>query len=304
MPSFRGRLYRLLMGVGSKRAFDWERDVAARRAFLDRVARLFRPPRGTRVSLLDMGGVRTEEITAPGARTDAALLYLHGGAFVLGWNGMYRRMVATLSQMSGVRALAPDYRLAPEHPFPAALEDCLAAYRWLLRQGTPPERIVLAGDSAGGNLALATLLALRDHGEPLPAAAVCLSPVTDLESTGESYFTRAAADPMIHPDGTAKMRAQYAPNHDPHDPLLSPLNGELRGLPPLLLLVGGDEVLLSDSTRLAKRAKAVGVEARLEVWPHMWHVWMLTPGFPEARKALQEIATFTRNHISGDSQPT
>jgi acetyl esterase/lipase len=299
MPSLRSHFYRFVLGASGRRALNANVNLEARRAFVTRATRIIRPPRGTRVSVLDMGGVRAEELVAPGARMDAALLYLHGGGFVLGWHGQYRRMVALLGKMSGVRALAPEYQLAPEHPFPAALEDCLTAYRWLLRQGIPPERIVIAGDSAGGNLTLATLLALCDRGEPLPAAAVCLSPVTDLEGTGESYKTRAHADPVLRPGGTSSLRAQYYQDHDPRDPLISPLHGDLRGLPPLLLLVGDDEILLSDSTRLAERIEAAGGDVRLEVWSRMWHVWMLTPDFPEARRALAEIGAFVRAWIAG-----
>ncbi|HWE35244.1 MAG TPA: alpha/beta hydrolase fold domain-containing protein, partial [Isosphaeraceae bacterium] len=175
--------------------------------------------------------------------------------------------------------------------------DCLAAYRWLLSQGTRPQDVVIAGDSAGGNLTLTTLMALRDAGEPLPAAAVCISPATDLAATGESFWTKK--DPVQTPEFVLAMRRLYAGDMDLRSPALSPLYGDLRGLPPLLIHAGGDEMLLSDATRLAAKARAAGVDVRLDVYPRMWHVWHLfVPTLPEARRAVAAIGAFIRERIA------
>ncbi len=248
---------------------------------------------GVRRETVDAGGVPAEWIGPTKGEPQKVLLYLHGGGWIMGWYNAHRWMVGYLARVLGRRALAVDYRLAPEHPFPAGLDDCLAAYRWLLQNGTPARDIVIAGDSAGGNLTLTTMLALRDAGDPLPAAAVCLSPGTDLEAGGESF--RADKDPMLHAAMARRMLEYYLADNDPHAPLLSPLYGDLHGLPPLLIQVGEDELLLSDCTRFAERARAAGVEIRLEIWPRMWHVWQIfVPVLPEANKAIRAIAAFVR----------
>ena len=251
MLSLKGSLLRLILRA-RKPLFDWEAPVEKLRAVVARSARLFKPPRDVDVKPVMADEVSCEWIIPQSASSQGVLLYLHGGGWTLGWTDMHRRLVAHICQSAGIRALAVDYRLAPEHPFPAALEDCVAAYRWLLRSGTAPGNIVIAGDSAGGNLTLTTLLSLRDAGDPLPAAAVCISPMTDLEGTGESFRTRN--DPALTVEFALSMARHYAGNHDPRLPLLSPHHADLRGLPPLLIHVGDDEILLSDATRLADKA--------------------------------------------------
>ncbi|NWF69848.1 MAG: alpha/beta hydrolase, partial [Chloroflexi bacterium] len=216
------------------------------------------------------------------------------GGYATGSIDSYLMVGATLAQTTGIKVLIPEYRLAPEHPFPAALEDALAAYRWLLRSGTTSQRIIFAGDSAGGGLAVAALSALRDAGAPLPRAAVLISPFVDLEGTGESLRTRAAADPYVKPEDKALLR-YYIGSHDPRHPLLSPLYADLRGLPPLLIHVGDDEILLSDSTRLAEKATDAGVDVTLKIWPGMWHVFhFFAPLLPEARQALAEMGAYAQ----------
>jgi acetyl esterase/lipase len=224
------------------------------------------------------------------------ILYLHGGGWTLGWSGVHRRLVAYLCRAAACRALVADYRLAPEYPFPAALEDCLTVYRWLLKSGTAPGDIVIAGDSAGGNLTLATLLSLRDAAEPLPAAAVCVSPMTDLLGTGASFRTNK--DPVVTAEFALMMARHYAGAQDPRSPLISPFYAELYGLPPLLIHVGGDEILLSDAEGFADKARAAGVDVRLVVWPRMWHVWHLLPSLPEARQAIEAIGGFIRERVT------
>ena len=241
-------------------------------------------------------GARGEWVIPKRPAADRVLLYLHGGAWVMGSPRTHRALVADLARRAGVRALSLDYRLAPEHPYPAALDDAVAGYDWLLASGIEPGRIVVAGDSAGGNLALALLLRLRDAGTPQPAGAVLLSPVTDLGLGGASHATRKAVDPFF---ATADLRpfiASYAGAHDPREPYLSPLGADLRGLPPLLIHVGDHEVLLDDAVRLGERAHEAGVEARTVVWPGMTHVFQLqTFLLPEARRANVEIAAFIRS---------
>jgi acetyl esterase/lipase len=239
------------------------------------------------------GGVSAEWITAPGAVNDRVILYLHGGGYVMGSINTHRAMIARISRAAQARALAIDYRLAPEHPFPAAVEDATAAYHWLLAQGFKPGKIVLAGDSAGGGLVLAALVALRDAGRPMPAAAVPISPWTDMEGTGESLKTKATKDPMVQQDGLLSMAKMYVGQADPKNPLLSPLYADFHGLPPLLIQVGEAEVLLDDSTRVAERAKAAGVEVDLEVWDDMFHVWhVFAKLLPEAQQAIDRVGQF------------
>ena len=244
-------------------------------------------------------GVNAEWITAPGSVADRAVLYLHGGGYVTGSLRTHRDLMGRICRAAQARVLGLDYRLAPEHPFPAAVDDALAGYRFLLGQGLSPKRIVLAGDSAGGGLALATLVAARDGSLALPAAAVCLSPWTDLEGTGESMKTRMHLDPIGSPEGIRLLAQFYLAGKDPRTPLAAPLHANLKGFPPLLIQVGDHEVLLDDSTRLADRARDAGVQVKVEIWPEMIHVWQLFASFlPEGQQAIAGIGKFIREHTA------
>jgi acetyl esterase/lipase len=206
--------------------------------------------------------------------------------------------VARICAAGQATALSLDYALAPERPFPAALEDVHAAYRYLLDEGIAADRIAFAGDSAGANLVLASLIILRDAGEPLPAAAVCISPPTDFTLASESLVTRARLDPLVNVDALAPLCRAYANGASADDPRISPLLADLGGLPPLLLQVGSHEVLYDDSVRFAAKARAAGVDVRLEVGRQLWHVWHATaPYVPEARRAIGQIGAFIREHI-------
>ena len=212
--------------------------------------------------------------------------------------------VAHLTRAIGCRALSLDYRLAPEHPFPAAVEDARRGYRWLLKQGIDPGRVLIGGDSSGGGLAFALLLALRNAGDPLPAGAVALSAQTDLAMTAESLRTRAAVDVVSAEDSTRERAAWYLGGADPRDPLASPLYGELGGLPPLLLQVGDEEILLDDSVSFAERARAAGVDVTLEVVPEMHHVFQISAGLmPEADAAVARIGAWARPRIGLAAEP-
>lgn len=245
-------------------------------------------------------GVPCRWIVPGGGKPDAVILYFHGGGYQLGSVRSHAGLIGRIARASGCRALGVDYRLAPEHLFPSALHDGLTAYRWLLDQGVAPGRIAVVGDSAGGNLALAALISLRDAGLPLPAAAALLSPWTDLAATGESYVTRAQSDP-IHQRAMilAIARAYLGRGGDADDPLASPLRADLSGLPPMLIQVGDRETVLDDSRLLAKTARKAGVEVSLRVWNGMIHVFQLfAQELPEAREAIAAIGRFLADRLA------
>ncbi|HSP56386.1 MAG TPA: alpha/beta hydrolase [Dehalococcoidia bacterium] len=268
------------------------------RATFDAVANMFVLPDDVIREPVDVDGTPGEWISTPTAQNGLTLLYLHGGGYVIGSINSHRDLISRLARAAGARALAIDYRLAPEHPFPAAVEDATKAYRWLLRQGVRPEKTVVAGDSAGGGLTVATLLALRDAGDALPAAAVCISPWTDLEIKGETMVTKKDVDPMIRPEDAKGGAERYHGNTDPSHPLISPINADLSGLPPMLVQVGTSEVLMSDSTRLAQRAEAAGVEVTLEQWEEMIHVWhFFAFMLPEGQQAIERIGQYVRGKV-------
>ena len=253
--------------------------------------------RDVKCEAVSAGGVPAEWIVPPNAANDRVILYLHGGGYVMGSINTHRAMIARIARASEAKALALNYRMAPEDPFPTAVDDATAAYRWLLAQGYKPGKIVISGDSAGGGLTLATLLALRDAGTPLPAAAVPISPWADLEGTGASIETRAAADPMVDKAGLLRMAQMYAGDSDPKNPLISPIYADYKGLPPMLIQVGDAEILLDDSTRVAERARAAGVKVELEAWPEMFHVWhVFAKILPEGQQAIDRIGEYVRAH--------
>jgi acetyl esterase/lipase len=243
---------------------------------------------------MSAGGVPGWWIIPPDSPPDRALLYLHGGGFVFGVSPLHLQMGAYLARKMGMRILMVEYRLAPKYPFPAALDDCATSYRWLLDQGIPARHIVLAGDSAGGNLAITLSLQLRDGGDPLPAAAACLSPVTDLTGDREQ---QAYKDPLLPPRAMRRYSRSYVADHDARNPLISPVFGDLRGLPPLLIHAGEDEILCADAVRIIQLAQAAGVDARLEIYPRMWHVWQLNLELPQALQSLDDIACFLGSRV-------
>jgi len=261
---------------------------------MDAIADVLPVAPGVEVSAIEAGTVPCERLVAEGADLDRAVLYLHGGAYTRGSVRSHRSFCSRLSAAVGAPVLAVDYRLAPEHPYPAAVEDAVVAYRWLLGEGLEPDRVAIAGDSAGGGLAAALLLAARAAGDPLPAGAVLLSPWLDLTLAGASMDLRAAEDPICSRDSLAPSAAWYAGDEDLACPLVSPLFGELEGLPPLLVLVGTAEVLLDDSLRFAAAADAAGVDLTLAEEEGLLHVWPLFPDVPEADAAVALIAEWVR----------
>jgi epsilon-lactone hydrolase len=244
------------------------------------------------------GGIDAEWIVPADAPEDKAILYFHGGGFRLGSVTSHRDLIARIAEASRCRVLAINYRLAPEHRFPAALEDARTAFDWMGTQAFKPENVALAGDSAGGNLVLTTMLGLRERGEPLPAAGVLMSPWTDLAATGESYQSRAAADPIHQRSMILSLAKAYlGEGGDDSNPLASPLYADLSRLPPLLIQAGDRETVRDDATMLAAKAKAAGVDAELQVFDGMIHVFQMFPEIPQAGEAIASVATFLRRHL-------
>jgi monoterpene epsilon-lactone hydrolase len=268
-------------------------DVFAMRAAMAKLTDALPLPADTKLESVDAGGVPAEWTTPEGTDPERAVVYLHGGGYAIGSIVSHRPLVARLAHAAAAKVLNVEYRLGPEHPHPAAVEDAVAAYRHVLAAGFAPERIAIAGDSAGGGLTAACLLALRDAGDPLPAAGVCISPWLDLAFTGGSWRTQADADPLVAREQLQLMADAYLAGADPRTPTASPLFAELAGLPPLLLQVGSAEVLLDDSVAFAERCRAAGVEVELEVWDEMIHVWhSFADLLPEAREAIDRIAEY------------
>jgi acetyl esterase/lipase len=256
-------------------------------------------PPGITSELVDAAGVPAMWVESPEVAAGAALLYLHGGGYVACSMHTHRSLVGHLATHASVRILNLDYRLAPEHPFPAALDDAVAGYRWMLDQGIAPERIGFAGDSAGGGLALAALLRLRDEGTPLPAAAFSMSAYADATCSSERYQTQADVDLLVSIESARVSWAAYTAGiADPRTPYVSPVFGDFTGLPPLLLQVGGAECLLGDSERVRDRAVSAGVDVELKTWPGLQHVFQVTAGnVPESDEALAEAGAWLRARL-------
>jgi acetyl esterase/lipase len=293
MPSLRARLTNSFLRLTTKSMWRPDLDihkVRAHAAVMDR--RLARRAPPVAVAPVDAGGVAAEWIGEPALAQNGTLLYLHGGAWCIHLPGLYRRLATRLSALTGMRVLLPDYRLAPEHPFPAAIDDCLAAYRWLVEQGHAERPFAVAGDSAGGSLTLVTLMRARDARLPMPGCAVVLSPSTDLTLSGPSVKYNADADPMFAPAAGDLLPPIYCPGEDRANPLVSPLFGNWDGLPPLLFHAGSTETLLDDSVRGHDRARQAGVAAEIEVWPEMPHVFHVFNWLPESREAMGKVADF------------
>jgi len=256
-------------------------------------------PEGARCEPVDAGGVASEWVVTPEAREDRVLIHFHGGAYAMGSLASHRGLATNLSRASRSRVLLVDYRLAPEHPHPAAVEDAVAAWRFVLASGVAPERVALSGDSAGGGLVAAALVELRDGGGALPAAGICISPWLDLTCSGQSYVERAAEDVMVTRELLEMATAAYCKGSDPKAPTASPLFADLSGLPPLLVQVGTAEVLLDDARSFAVHAEAAGVDVSLEVAEGMVHVWhTFADVVPEGREAIERIAAFLEPHWS------
>ena len=274
-----------------------ELDVSKERADLEAFAKTFKPLGKVDITRTDAGGIPGAWIIPHGLETRRTILYLHGGSYNAGSINSHLPLTSNIALAAKARVLAIDYRLAPEHPFPAAVDDALAAYQWLLKESVQASQIAVAGDSAGGGLTLSLLLYLHQLGLPQPAAAVCLSPWTDLTCSGESWTTNARSDFMLKRAPGLESAQIYAGGADLRAPLVSPLFADPAGLPPLLIQVGSDETLLSDSTLFAEKARAAGVDVTLDVWKGMQHVWQYAASMlPEGRQAIERIGEFIIRH--------
>ena len=271
-------------------------DIGLSRAGFEKMAGVLGGAPDAKCEPVDAGGVPAEWVAAPGIDAERAVLYLHGGGYAIGSLNTHRRLAYDISAASGARVLVIDYRLAPEHPFPAAVDDAAAAWRWMLAQGLDPKRIAIAGDSAGGGLTIATLVNLRDQKLGLPGCAVAISPWVDLEGLGASITGRAAQDPMVQKDGLLWMAGMYLAGKDAKTPLAAPLHADLKGLPPILVQVGTAETLLDDATRIAEKLHQAGVDVKLAIWPNMLHVFPLfAPILSEGCDGCLEIGNFIRS---------
>jgi monoterpene epsilon-lactone hydrolase len=273
--------------------------VEQRRENLEATTGFLEPPEGTEIEYIELADCGAEWIHGPGSTDDGAIVYLHGGGYCLGSIGTHRSLASRLSVAAGLPVLIVGYRLAPEHPQPAAVDDAVAAYRWLLDQGFAPAQLAIAGDSAGGGLALAAMLQLRATDPGLvPGAGALLSPWTDLTQSGASLVTNADRDQLLSAATLQELADWYLNGVDPRDPLVSPRFADLAGLPPLLIQVGEPEALLDDATGTAAAAEAAGVAVTLDVWPEMFHVWQASAGLtPEGDRAMEAIGAFLARHV-------
>jgi len=274
--------------------------IPEQRVMFEEITSQFPLAEGTLCEPLRVGGLNAEWIAAPGASEDRVVYYLHGGGYAIGSVSTHRALVSRLSSAAGARFLVIDYRLAPENPFPAAVEDAVTGYRWLLSTGIEANRVVIAGDSGGGGLTMATLIDLHDAGDALPAAAVCMSPWVDLTCAGGSLDSLAEQDLVVTKQWLQMLAAAYLAGADARTPLASPLFADLRGLPPILLQVGSAEILLGEVTTLAERAEAAGVPVTLDVWEDMFHFWQAFASvLPEGQQAIDRAGEFMRQHTPG-----
>lgn len=298
--SRRARFIRWLTSRYIKKLDIREAPVPKMRERLDLVGRLGRKAKGVAIEECDVAGLHAEWYRPPESLSGKVFLYLHGGAYALGSCDSHRALASRIAEAAGVDTLLPEYRLAPENPFPAGLDDCVAVYRALLGEGYSADDIIIGGDSAGGGLTAATMLQLRHNGMPLPRAAILLSPFLDVSASGETMKTRAGRDPWFEPENISVVVGHYCPKEDPRNPLVSPVFANVAGLPPMLIHVGDDEILLSDSTRFADKLRQAGIEVELEVFPELWHVFQLFIGaMPESKVAVQKIGAYINGAFSG-----
>ena len=301
--SRRARFIRWLTGRYIRRIDIANAPVDKMRKRLDQLGRLSRPARHVAIEEKSIAGLHAEWYRPPQPKPGKLLLYLHGGAYTLGSCDSHRKLVTHMANEGRIEAVMPEYRLAPEHPFPAGLDDAIAVYKELLQSGYSASDIVISGDSAGGGLSVAMMLQLRHEGLPLPGTAVLISPFLDMSASGETMKTRADRDPWFRPDEVEVVARYYCPNEDLRNPLLSPVFANVAALPPTLIHVGDDEILLSDSTRFADKLKTAGIDVEIEVFPEMWHVFQLFVGkMPESKAAVKKIGAFIQGRFPASAE--
>lgn len=275
-----------------------ETTVESTRKGLEQLAVMSKIPDDISCEPVKINSIEGEWITAPGVKQDKVLLYLHGGAFVAGSIDTHRDLISRISRAGNIKVLAINYRLAPEHPFPASLMDAFNSYQWLISEKDfNPKNIIIGGDSAGGTLTLSVLIKIRNEDQPLPKAAFCISPATDMTGSGESYTTKADVDPFLTPELGDLVSDNYLKDVDPKNPLVSTLFADLHRLPPIYIQVGTSEILLDDSKKIAEKLEASGVDVELEIWEDMIHVFAAFASFaPESREAIEKIGDFIKKH--------
>jgi len=290
MPSLQARMWKMLM----RRTFSKRMSIEEYRALTDNNSRFSPPmPKDVEVDHFDLNGLNAAWTTPAEADANKVILHFHGGGYVIGGINAHMIMCIPMAKSLNVKMLLPDYRVAPEHPFPAALEDGLKVYRWLLEQGYKSSDIIISGDSAGGGLALAITLSLRDNNEPLPSAVICFSPWADLTLSGESHTTNADTDVVLTTDVLKEWALTYTEESNWRNPLVSPVYADFHKFPPLFIQVSDDEILLDDAKMLAKKAQADGVDVTLKIWNGLWHVWHTAGAMiPESKKTYEEIGQF------------
>jgi acetyl esterase/lipase len=303
MSSFRAKLVRAVTGAWFARLDARTANVQRLRSGWDAMSKRARTASGVVMTQETLAGMYCEWLTPTESEPGKVLLYFHGGAYLMGSCATHRKLVSYVARACRVRALMIEYRLAPEHPFPAAVDDAMAAYNALIEQGYSGADILVAGDSAGGGLTMALLLSLRDAAQELPAGALLLSPWLDLTSSGESARTRADQDPWFKADDMPYVAAYYCKDEELELPLVSPVFADVAGLPPVYIQVGDDEILLSDSTRITEKLERADCEVTLEVWPKMWHVFQVFVGLmPESRAAIEKTVPFVRERLGVASE--
>jgi epsilon-lactone hydrolase len=300
LASFRSYILKtgIIAGIKTLSSFNAPESIDERRRHIDLFAKNFsRLPSNCKVEPVQIEGLYSEWISNDTTEDKSVILYLHGGGYEYCSADTHRALAARIMTKSGVKVLLPEYRLSPEHPFPAAIEDSLSIYRWLLKQGYDSSNIIIAGDSAGGGLSLALSISLRDQGEPLPAAIVLLSPWADLTSSGESYKDNKDNDPYMKGNLVKKTALSYANGEPLTNKLISPIYAEFHDFPPMFIQVGSTEILLSDAKTLAKKASDCGVNVTLQVWQGMWHVFQASRRIPEGLQAISEIGVFIKKRL-------
>ncbi len=300
MSSLSSMLVKRFINTTKYLFFKRGRPINEYRNAMEKFCAMVKTPEGVTYTPTDCAGIRGEYVEPANLDNDNLILYFHGGGYAMGSIDSHRPLAGRISLASGTKLLLIDYRLAPENPFPAGLEDTVKVYKWLINeQGYSSDKIIFGGDSAGGGLTIASMLKLRDENFALPKAGICLSPWLDLEATGDSATSKASEDPMIDLQSVKEWALMYAPKEQLTNPLVSPIYADLSGLPPLYMQVGTAELLLDDSTRLAEKAKKAGVQVELEVWEEMIHVWQAFGNYiPESKPAIEKIGNYIRSTFS------
>jgi monoterpene epsilon-lactone hydrolase len=291
MPSIQAKVLHKILQL---QPFNWAKgSITEQRSRQEKTTRFFKIPKDFIINKQSINGIQAEFIDVESSKK-GVILYLHGGAYAVGSVKVHREFLTRLVKACQIKVLAIDYRLAPEHPFPAALEDSLAAYNWLISEGYDPLTIVIAGDSAGGGLAIATLLALREHQTPLPSCAVCLSPWLNLTPTGQKKNNNN--DPILNPEILGVFSHYYAGLSDAANPLISPLFADLKGLPPILIQAGTNEILIDEIQQFYEKAQQANIQITIDRWPGLFHVFQIIPIIPETQRSLDNIAKFILNY--------